>query len=267
MLKDRRALDLPHYDGLLAGHHLKERGYSIRRRQGTDDWLLVATLGGKGRIASATVSEETVVLLPPGVPHEYGTDPSSPLWDILWIHFHPREHWLDLLHWPDPILRLPRSEWATIVRKFEAVLAAQQTSSARRRDIALHALESLLLELDARLPVEGARVDPRVSEAIGYILAHLGERLSIEALSRRANLSPSRFAHLFRSETGLAPAQFVTEQRMQRARRLLERTHLNVGEIAAEIGMAPFHFSNQFRVETGQSPREYRQGLAETEAG
>jgi AraC-like DNA-binding protein len=105
-------------------------------------------------------------------------------------------------------------------------------------------------------------MDTRIERALEYITQHLDARLTIETLADRVDLSPSRFAHLFRHDVGTSPAQYIHVVRMLRARVLLERTFLSVKEVMALVGCHdPSHFSRDFRWFHGAAPRQCR-GLA-----
>lgn len=102
-------------------------------------------------------------------------------------------------------------------------------------------------------------MDTRITRALDYIDHHLDARLPIETLAAAADLSPSRFAHLFRHEVGTSPAQYVHTLRMLRARTLLERSCLSVKEVMALVGCHdPSHFSRDFRWFHGVAPRQCR---------
>jgi transcriptional regulator GlxA family with amidase domain len=69
-----------------------------------------------------------------------------------------------------------------------------------------------------------------------WILAHLQDDLSVEALAARAAMSPRNFARVFQRETGVTPARFVERARLQQARTLLETSALGLEAIAAASG-------------------------------
>ena len=265
VIKDRVAFDVPAYEGLLAGHFHRGPGYGRRRIGGTDDWLLIMTLRGEGRISSVKgdVPSEAgdLYLFSPGTTHDYGTARLSEEWEILWVHFHPPTDWLDLLQWPfvsPGISRLHLEGHQEIEEAFREVIRLSVSTGPLRPAFGLNALEKLLLMCAASRPGSTGGVDARIKQAIEYIHSHLGQAMSLSDLSRLCHLSESRFAHLFREITGLPPKQYVLVQRLQRAQTLLSRTSLGIAEIAAEVGMDPFYLSLRFKKETTFSPRQFR---------
>jgi transcriptional regulator GlxA family with amidase domain len=70
----------------------------------------------------------------------------------------------------------------------------------------------------------------RFADLVAWILCHLGEKLSVEALAQRACMSPRNFARLFKKTFGKTPAEFVAGARMTEARRPCARcgSHLDM---------------------------------------
>ncbi len=103
-------------------------------------------------------------------------------------------------------------------------------------------------------------MDPRVAHSIGLMEAALDRDVAVSELAAAINLSASRFAYLFRRETGLPPARYLHRLRMERARLLLERTFLTVKEVMAYVGVNdPSHFSRDFRRYHGVPPTGLRE--------
>jgi transcriptional regulator GlxA family with amidase domain len=100
-----------------------------------------------------------------------------------------------------------------------------------------------------------------------FIHANLGRDISRQELARILHLSPTRFHTVFREAMGIAPIDYVTIERIRRARELLVASSLSVREIAEECGFnSPFYFSRMFRSKVGQSPSEYRAASLRTMA-
>jgi len=102
-------------------------------------------------------------------------------------------------------------------------------------------------------------MDPRIADVIRRMEDSLDAAPRVPSLAALARLSPSRFAHLFRQETGMPPGRYLHTMRMQRARVLLERTFLNVREVMVRVGFRdPSHFARDFRRFHGVAPSALR---------
>jgi len=92
-----------------------------------------------------------------------------------------------------------------------------------------------------------------------WILAHPEDDLSIEALAERVAMSPRNFARLFVQETGMTPAKFVEQARLDTARFELEQTTLPVEAIAEHCGFGdPERMRRTFQRVLRVSPQNYR---------
>lgn len=248
--------------------------YSAYRARGTIDWLLIYTTGGNGCLVGTDPTEaplETsagdIVLYRPGTRHDYGTHAApSKHWDLLWAHFHPRPHWLEWLDWPTSVggvLHLPIVDEPTraeFFAHFHECHVLATGAKRRNEELAMNALERALLTADAINPRSSQPgIDSRIRDAMDFACRHLGKRLSLDELADVAGLSLSRFAHLFREQTGTTPQQFVEQQRISQARQLLELSSRSIKQIARDLGFdSPFYFSQRFSKQVGMSPRDYR---------
>jgi transcriptional regulator GlxA family with amidase domain len=101
------------------------------------------------------------------------------------------------------------------------------------------------------------------AESLGPVLQwmveHLDETFTVDDLARRATMSPRTFARRFVAETGTTPHQWVTDQRVLRARHLLEETDLSVEEVARDAGFGSAALlRHHFAKCTGISPTAFR---------
>ncbi|MFI9050681.1 GlxA family transcriptional regulator [Streptomyces sp. NPDC053427] len=104
--------------------------------------------------------------------------------------------------------------------------------------------------------------EPQVSStgaARAWALEHLDRPLSLRELAAREAMSVRTFTRRFREEVGMSPVQWLTQQRIERARQLLEETELSVDRIAAEAGFGTAASLRQhLQTALGVSPRAYR---------
>jgi transcriptional regulator GlxA family with amidase domain len=98
---------------------------------------------------------------------------------------------------------------------------------------------------------------------LDWILSNLDKPHSVATMARRANMSGRTFARRFVEETGTTPMQWVTDQRVLYARRLLEETDLDVDRIAERSGFsAATLLRHHFRRLVGVTPSDYRRRFA-----
>lgn len=106
-------------------------------------------------------------------------------------------------------------------------------------------------------PVAGA------DEGIGALLAAVAGDLAavrgVTDLANRAAMSRRSLERLFRERLGVPPGEWLAEQRVHEARRLLEQTELDVEQVAraAGFGSAPA-LRRRFAATLGVSPTAYR---------
>src|SRR5262249_11384714 len=98
---------------------------------------------------------------------------------------------------------------------------------------------------------------------LDWILTNLDKPHTVATLSRRASMSARTFARRFVDETGTTPMQWVTDQRVLFARRLLEETDLDIDRIADRSGFGPAPLlRHHFRRIIGVTPSAYRRTFA-----
>ena len=86
---------------------------------------------------------------------------------------------------------------------------------------------------------------------------------TISRLAHECGLSSSHFARAFKESTGLAPHQWLTQKRVERARTLLAQTKMELTDIALACGFVDqSHFSRVFARIEKQSPGRWRRQLA-----
>jgi transcriptional regulator GlxA family with amidase domain len=104
-----------------------------------------------------------------------------------------------------------------------------------------------------------ARTGSPIARVQAWILDHPEEELSLSALAGRAAMSPRNFSRVFRNETGLSPAAYVEQVRVDKARRLLEETSLPLDQVAKRSGLGTAASARRtFLRRLGISLRQYR---------
>lgn len=91
------------------------------------------------------------------------------------------------------------------------------------------------------------------------VLSSLQQPLGVDELAERYAMSRSHFSHAFKSVTGMTPARFIIQVRLDEAIHLLLHTTLKLEEVASETGFADAnHLCKVFRRHLHMSPGELR---------
>ena len=92
-----------------------------------------------------------------------------------------------------------------------------------------------------------------------FIEKNLGKKLVLKDIAAEVNLSPFRFAHVFKQYTGISPIDYVIRTRIDKAKILLKETAKPVSEIAGDVGFFDQnYFTRTFKKLEKTTPTGYR---------
>jgi transcriptional regulator GlxA family with amidase domain len=107
--------------------------------------------------------------------------------------------------------------------------------------------------------LKGITMDKRVERVIALMKADLHQGLDIGYMAQTVNLSPNRFSHLFKEETGVSPIRYLRTLRMASAATLLSSSYMSIKEVMARVGFRDVsHFVRDFKRIYGATPTQYR---------
>lgn len=251
-----------------AGTHEKEPGY-FHELKGRilESHALVYVVAGGGVFETAVsgclpVEAGTLLFLVPGIRHRYGPPGEEP-WREYWFIYDGfladrlvARRQIDPTH---PVRRPGvRADW---VRRWERAFADWEGGGLVDEAALASDLYAILAQaLSGSAPV---RDDQRVAlvEAMqAYLASRVDEGgVDFAAMAQDFNLSYSYARALFKSHTGMAPNQYLTSLKVQRAKELLLATDQRVRAIAAALGYRdPYYFSRLFKKHEGASPEQFR---------
>ncbi|MFI2434389.1 GlxA family transcriptional regulator [Streptomyces sp. NPDC018693] len=104
--------------------------------------------------------------------------------------------------------------------------------------------------------------DPQQSSttaARAWALGRLHEPIQLRDMAAQESMSVRTFTRRFREEAGVSPGQWLTQQRVERARHLLESTDLSVDQVARTAGFGTAQSMRQhLQTALGVTPTAYR---------
>ncbi len=135
-------------------------------------------------------------------------------------------------------------------------------------DLAVSEIVVRLLQTQARrillapTPPASAEAGNRLRLVIEYIRANLHRDLPTDELARLACLSRAQFFRAFRRELGLSPVEFILQERISQACRLLRAGNHYLADVAYQCGFSsPSYFTRTFKTLMGHSPGQWLRGL------
>ncbi|EAY24568.1 AraC family transcriptional regulator [Microscilla marina] len=106
--------------------------------------------------------------------------------------------------------------------------------------------------------------DHRLTYVIKYIKENLDQPLSIQHLSDQVHMSESNFYRVFKNELGVSPTDFINDERIKLATRLLHDPHKKIKEVYLECGFNSMsYFTRLFKRKKKASPSEFQRKLTQ----
>ncbi|MFF0063598.1 GlxA family transcriptional regulator [Streptomyces sp. NPDC005279] len=104
--------------------------------------------------------------------------------------------------------------------------------------------------------------------ARGWALGRLHEPIQLRDMAEQESMSVRTFTRRFREEVGISPGHWLTQQRVERARHLLESTELSVDQVARDAGFGTAQSMRQhLQTALGVPPTVYRRAFRTNGAG
>ena len=101
-----------------------------------------------------------------------------------------------------------------------------------------------------------------------YLQEHLAEEISLSVLAEQFHLNPQYISQLFKSEIGVNFLAYLTNIRMEKAKKLLLSTSLSIAEVAEQSGYGDYRvFTKAFKKSEGITPSQYRRDFLAADEG
>lgn len=204
----------------------------------------------------------TAFFIPEGTVYSYHSTKKPFCHIFIHFDFHPTENHIFR------ILGLPHSIKVEEDTKiyglfFEYTELLKRESVAARIEIKAVILkiiaEYVNLSKGSVVSIESSDNKTVINKVLAFINSNLSKKLTNDELAMVANMHPTHFIRFFKKKTGVTPAKYVNEQKMEYAKNLLYKKKYTILEVAEMVGVeSPQHFSKLFKKRYGISPSSYR---------
>lgn len=247
--------------------------FFVDRPKGMEGFIINLTSSGEGVIyhedKSFISQPGDFLIFPPNESHYYGRRANSEQWYHHWVYFKPRAIWTKWLLWPLTVGKVgyfrPEHQLNQDLEKlFLKIVETAQSSNTYSEILAMNLLENFLIQRMQTISIKKEeKYDYRVILACNFISDNvdncLQDKSFIEQVAQHVNLSPSRISHLFKENIGVSIISWREDQRVNKAKFLLQTTPLSISQIAQYLGYTDqFYFSRVFKNKTGLSPKKFR---------
>jgi len=235
-----------------------------------DEFQMIYITKGSGTFESAScknvaIGEGTVFFLFPGEWHRFKPEQLTG-WDSYWVGFKGKfaENLVanGYLSVNKPVVKVGYNE--EIVSLYQRILEAGNEERSGYQQyisgIVIHLLGYVYYRAkDSHY--EDKSIVQKIDKARVLIREQINFNISPEMIAQELIMTYSWFRRLFKQYTGLAPAQYIAQLRLQRAKELLSTSAKSIKEIAVEMNYESVdYFSTQFRRQTKMTPTQYRKG-------
>lgn len=120
---------------------------------------------------------------------------------------------------------------------------------------------------NAKLNMQIESYTELIQKAIVYIYDHSKQKISLKDVAAALHVNACYLSSIFKKETGKSLTIFITEIKVEEAKRLLQSTNFPITTICYEIGFDnPSYFTEVFKKMTGVTPKDFKQQQKSAEA-
>lgn len=128
-------------------------------------------------------------------------------------------------------------------------------------DLTLQELLIRIIQTQTAKSIDEGIFNPNnpIAEVIEYIRLNLKENINLKNLSDKACMSTTSFYRFFKRELGMSPIEFVLNEKMKCAKKLLKNPTIQINEVCYLSGFEDAnYFTRMFKKHEGITPKQYQ---------
>ncbi len=240
--------------------------WSVGRR--LSEYQVLYITRGKGTFESEVtgtlkINAGDIFILFPNIWHRFKPDNDTG-WDEYWVEFdgelikHYRNE--NFLNPQNPVLSIGiEAEVAANYLKIISLIENEKPGFQYTASGVLIQILGQIFALKKYNSFDGKIIEDHIRKAKLVIMENIQFPISQEEIAKNIGMGYSLYRKKFKEYTGVSPAQYQIQLRINRAKDLLITTQKPIKEIAHNIGIESYdYFSRIFKQKTGYTPSEFR---------
>lgn len=252
-----------YYSAISSGHFYCDKNYHLVR-ENFESILILHIINGSFTFVNRegrhiTARAEDTVILDCYSPHEYYTTDAL---ESVWVHVCGADSvklYNEIIKNSGNVVRC--NDTRRVNRLITRVIEEMSGDIPSSEPAVSLDIYKLFLELLNPLSTGRGEVpnEENIELAKSFIFNNLDKKITVKDLSEVAQMSPSHFSRVFKSQTGFSPYDYVLTARLNRAKELLQKTNMTVSQIAEATGFnSEANFVYFFTGNAGISPGKFR---------
>lgn len=152
---------------------------------------------------------------------------------------------------------------ALTINKLIHICMGQEITKDILADLTLQELLIHIIQTQTTQSVSGDQLPESqhpLSHIVRYIRDNITDRISMKTLTETACMSQASFYRYFKRELGISPMEFILNERIRHAKKLLKDPGIQVNQVCFESGFDDCnYFIRLFKKLEGITPKQYQQ--------
>ncbi|MEZ4870191.1 MAG: AraC family transcriptional regulator [Caldilineaceae bacterium] len=170
------------------------------------------------------------------------------------------EQWQDMAGQPNEAFLRDDARVRELALALRSVISMRKPANRDQTESLVRAVADHLYSQRSisRSAKNGGLPSSSLEKVLAYIHANLDRSITLAEVAELANISPYHFTRLFKKSTGHSVHQYIIQQRIEIAKRLIHEGQLSLGEISLRAGFFDqSHLHRHFKRHVGTTPAAF----------